>query len=103
VRLVEDETFVRTNSHKILGALGDRDGFEFVVRREYVLTRAYPTFASLVRKIVLPDPDRAARFADVATEMEATYDRVVEEDNGARVLRQPCAAYHFSTGGQSPL
>lgn len=96
VRLVEDETSVRTNSHKILGRLDGRAGFKLVSKQEYVLTREYPTFGLLTQKIVRSNPDRSARFEGVAKEMEETYERVVEEENGVRVLHQPCAAYHFA-------
>ncbi|MEX0347480.1 MAG: class I SAM-dependent methyltransferase [Rhizobiaceae bacterium] len=99
VRLVEDETFVRTNSHKLLGQLGNDDRFDLVANKDYVLTREFPSFDFFVGKIVHPDPDRMAAFGRVADEMERTYDRVIEAADGARVLHQPCAAYHFTVRG----
>jgi SAM-dependent methyltransferase len=95
VRMVEDETRVRTHSHEILSRLGEAGEFRLLARQEYVLTREYPRFDVFVEKIVQPDADRRRIFSTVATDMEATYNRVVDEVNGARVLHQPCAAYHF--------
>ncbi len=99
VRLVEDETFVRTNSHKVLDQLGSDDRFDLVDSKDYVLTREFPSFDFFVGKIVRSDPDRMAAFGQVAAQMERTYDRVIEEVDGARVLHQPCAAYHFTVNG----
>ncbi|MGI9401584.1 MAG: class I SAM-dependent methyltransferase [Rhizobiaceae bacterium] len=99
VRLVEDETEVRTNSHKVMDSLTDRSGFELVARSDYVLTREYPDFENLVNKIVSKDPERSARFQSVKKSMEQTYDRVICEEDGKRVLHQPCAAYHFRVSG----
>lgn len=95
VRMVEDETQVRTRSHVLLGQLGETVRFRLLARQEYVLTREFPTFESFVEKIVNPDPDRRAIFADVANRMEDTFNRVIDRSNGTRLLHQPCAAFHF--------
>ena len=99
VRMVEDETFVRTNAHRVLSGLDGDGAFQLVDKRDYVLTREYPTFTAFVDKIVKPDPDRSAVFARVSQAMEETYDTVIEDNDGARVLHQPCAAYHFAVSG----
>ena len=99
VRMVEDETLVRTNSHKVLGQLELNPRFSLHSKHEYVLTREYPFFDHFVEKIVRSDPDRLEAFAHVSEEMERTFNRVIEESGGARVLHQPCAAYHFAVDG----
>jgi SAM-dependent methyltransferase len=99
VRMVEDETRVRTHSHDILSRLGEAAEFRLVARQEYVLTREYPSFDIFVDKIVNSDADRRKVFPAVAGTMEDTYNRVVEVVDGVRVLHQPCAAYHFQTRG----
>ncbi|MEV8467934.1 class I SAM-dependent methyltransferase [Fluviibacterium sp. DFM31] len=96
VRMVEDETVVRTHSHHLLDQLGARAGFQKIAQRDYVLSRDFPTFDDLLNKIVRPDPARTAAFETVAPEMEATYRRVAEDRGGQCLLHQPCAAYHFS-------
>jgi len=95
VRLVEDETEVRTNSHKIMGDIGEGGEFNLVAHTDYVLTREYPNFEFFVSKIVQPDADRSAIFPLVKDKMEHTYLSVSSEQDGKRVLHQPCAAYHF--------
>jgi SAM-dependent methyltransferase len=95
VRWVEDETEVRTNSHQVLGGLGESADFKLIANKEYVLIREYPNFEFFVSRIVHPDPDRSAVFPSVKDKMEHTYNSVVSEEDGKRVLHQPCAAYHF--------
>ena len=96
VRMVEDETFVRTNSHRILSRLDGGSAFRLIDKHEYVLTREYATFTDFVDRIVRSDPDRSAIFAQVSQAMEETYDNAIEDADGTRVLHQPCAAYHFA-------
>lgn len=95
VRLVEDETIVRTNSHKVLGQLDLDPRFRLHSKNEYVLTRKYPSFDHFLEKIVQPDPERLEAFGKVAEEMERTFESAVEKIDGALVLHQPCAAFHF--------
>nr|WP_302477016.1 class I SAM-dependent methyltransferase [Ruegeria atlantica] len=96
VRMVEDETLVRTRSHQLLNRIDGEKGFKLENKREYVLTRDYPTFEIFLEKIVLPDPKRVQDYKAVAAEMEDTFSRVKETLEGQVVLHQPCAAYHFS-------
>nr|WP_302477968.1 class I SAM-dependent methyltransferase [Ruegeria atlantica] len=96
VRMVEDETLVRTRSHQLLNRMDGEKGFKLENKREYVLTRDYPTFEIFLEKIVLPDPKRVHDYKAVAAEMEDTFSRVKETLEGRVVLHQPCAAYHFS-------
>ena len=78
----------------------DEDGvFRLVDKRDYVLTREYATFSDFADRIVRPDPGRSAIFAQASRAMEETYDRVIDDADGARVLHQPCAAYHFAVPG----
>jgi ubiquinone/menaquinone biosynthesis C-methylase UbiE len=100
VRLVEDETRVRTHSHEVLGALGDRSEFTLIDKKDYVLTREYPDFETFLNKIVVNNPERAAVFPAVRDRMEKTFNRELDEVDGRRVLHQPCAAYHFEVPGR---
>jgi len=97
VRMVEDETIVRTHSHDILDKLDQGGIFRLLAKQEYILTRDYPSFDAFLDKIVRPDPERSKAFLDVAEEMEEAFHRVIEEADGGHVLHQPCAAYHFET------
>lgn len=63
---------------------------------EYVLTRECSTFEVFLEKKVRPDPDRAQAYETVASQMANTFERVKETVDGRVVLRQRCAAYHFS-------
>ena len=99
VRMVEDETIVRTNSHQLLNRLDGEHGFSLGKKREYVLTREYPTFEFFLKKIVLPDPDRTRAYEALDSEMADTFNKVKETLDGRVVLHQPCAAYHFSVTG----
>lgn len=96
VRLVEDETGVRTNSHALLTGLDGRHGFQLVDMKQYVLTREYPTFEFFVDKIILPDPERRQAYEANSAYIEDTFNRVKESRDGRIVLHQPCTAYHFS-------
>lgn len=95
VRMVEDETFVRTNSHNVLDRLDEDQSFKLLAKNEYILTREYPTFEFFLDKIVRPDPDRYSQYKAVASDMRHTFERVIENVDGKRVLHQPCASYHF--------
>ncbi|WP_170337313.1 class I SAM-dependent methyltransferase [Ruegeria arenilitoris] len=95
VRLVEDETLVRTHSHETLNHLDGVDGFRLENKKEYVLTREYPTFEAFLEKIVWPDPDRSRAYEKVSSDVEDAFNRSVETLDGKIVLHQPCAAYHF--------
>lgn len=95
VRMVEDETSARINSHGVLNRLEKDRRYRMLNKHEYILTREYPTFDFFVDKIVRPDPGRAAMYEKVAAEMQTIYDRVIETSGGTNVLHQPCAAYHF--------
>lgn len=99
VRMVEDETRVRTHSHNLLGGLEERGGFKLIARKDYTLSREYPDFGSLVDKIVRPDPDRLKNFLTVEHQMEEKFYQVVDTNDGRKVLHQPCSAYHFEVSG----
>lgn len=73
------------------------DGFRLTGKDDCVLTRAFLAFEVLVEKVVMGDPARRARFAQVAEAMRQPYEGVVEIEDGQPVLHQPCpcAAYHF--------
>ena len=95
VRLVEDETVVRTNSHNLLNELGGKTGIILQDKREYILTREFPTFENFLERIVLPDHDRTRAYEAVPDDVADTFMQAVETIDGRAVLHQPCAAYHF--------
>lgn len=95
VRLVEDETEVRTHSHHLMRSLPEIGGFNLIARKEYELIREYPDFGFFVEKIVSGDPERFRKYPFVKEDMERAYDHAIGDQNGKRVLHQPCAAYHF--------
>jgi len=97
VRMVEDETEVRTQSHNVMDRLSEHGDFNLIARTDYTLTREYPDFEFFIDKIVLRDPERSAVFPSVREKMAEAYDRVISESDGKRVLHQPCAAYHFES------
>jgi len=95
VRLVDDETDVRTRSQARLDALNADHGFEPVVTEEYVLERVFRDFEALKQHVVFVDPERSARFRDVEVAIKATFDRLSEAVPDGFRLHQPCVAYHF--------
>jgi ubiquinone/menaquinone biosynthesis C-methylase UbiE len=99
VRLIEDETEVRTHSHEILNVLGNGGPFRLLSHEHYVLTRQYPSFDAFVERSVRSFPERLAAFERAARDIEAVFHRVVEDVDGTQVLHQPCAAYHFEIAG----
>ena len=99
VRMVEDETVVRTNSQALLNRLGTQDGFNLVAKKEYILTREFPTFDFFMEGIVRSDSNRLAKYTRVAEKIRMKFEQAIEEVDGASVLHQPCAAYHFSVEG----
>lgn len=99
VRLVEDETLVRTHSHKLLNRLDGQNGIKLLNKQEYVLTRDYPTFEEFLEKIVLADLERTRTYNAAASEIADTFNQVKETRDGRCVLHQPCAAYHFVVSG----
>lgn len=95
LRLVEDETVVQTNSHRVLGSLGDDPGFRLLARHDYVLTLDFADFDGYLDRIVRSDPDRLANFAQVEGAMKDAFDQLSVLVDGRHLLHQPCAAYHF--------
>ncbi len=95
VKLVEDETEVRTNSHAIMNGLGSRRAFELLAQKEYVLTRHYPDFEALLDRMIRTDPARLAQLPEVKDEMERIFLSNPPDADGVRSIDQPCVAYHF--------
>jgi ubiquinone/menaquinone biosynthesis C-methylase UbiE len=86
VRMVEDETCVRTHSHEVMGNLSKGLEFNLLDRKDYTLTREYPDFEIFIAKIVLPNPERSAIYSTVKDKMKETSHRVLEAQNGRKVL-----------------
>lgn len=96
VRLVEDETEVRTRSHEIMGALGQGYGaFELLDKAEYTLSRSYPAFGDFLKQVVRVDPARNRIFEENRTAIEERFGQSLDRSSGGHFLHQPCAAYHF--------
>ena len=95
VKLVEDETEVRTNSHSIMSKLGSRGTFEHLAQKEYELTRHYPDFEAFLDRMIRTDPARLAQLPDVRDEMERIFLSNPPDASGTRSISQPCVAYHF--------
>ena len=54
VKLLEDETVVRTHSHKLLRTLGNLDVFELITQMDYVLVRQFSDFDAFLDHTVRP-------------------------------------------------
>ena len=92
VKLVEDETFVRTNSHRFLDGLAAKgELFRLISRRDYTLSRSYPTFEDFEKQVISVDPARTAEFRKNEAPIRAAFCR---QSKGS-ILDQPCAAYLF--------
>ncbi len=95
VKLVEDETFVRTQSHKRMHNLTNEGMFELKNKKEYTLTREYPDFETFLDKIVRNNTERSAKLPLVRDKMEEIFVKVVTQKDATYYLDQPCIAYHF--------
>ncbi|WP_319532639.1 class I SAM-dependent methyltransferase [uncultured Cohaesibacter sp.] len=97
VRMVEDETEVRTRSHALLSSLAEEgEAFNLIDKTDYTLTRSYPTFQDFLEQIVRVDPARNCIFENNRIAIEDQFDRALDCSTGGHFLHQPCAAYHFS-------
>ncbi|WP_417678752.1 class I SAM-dependent methyltransferase [Roseibium sp.] len=96
VRLVEDETVVRTRSHQIMATLAQNGGtFELLDKAEYTLSRSYPAFEDFLKQVVRVDPARKRIFEENRAEVEERFEESLDRSSGGHLLHQPCAAYHF--------
>lgn len=97
VRLVDDETDVRTRSHAILQRPGlAGGGFRLLDTVTYTLTRSYPHFGDFHDQIIRPDRSRRERYLANRHQIEARFEHVLDRGSSAPSLHQPCAAYHFA-------
>jgi len=96
VRLVEDETEVRTNSHAIMEKLSEPGGaFERIGKTEYTLSRPYPRFEDFLKQTVVVDPARNRVFEENRSAIEERFEEALDRSPDGHFLHQPCAAYHF--------
>lgn len=96
VRLVEDETEVRTRSHEIMATLTQDGGaFEVLDKAEYTLSRSYPAFEDFLKQVVRVDPARNRIFEENRAAIEERFEKSLDRSSGGHHLHQPCAAYHF--------
>lgn len=97
MKLIDDETYVRTRSHARINALAGEGHFRLVDTRQYNRSYSYESFDAFIDSIVGVDPDRAARVPAARAEMEQLfYDKAVM-DSGRYRLDDPCRAYHFAS------
>lgn len=96
VKLVEDETHVRTHSHGLMNSLGNKKAFDLLSKKDYVLTREFPDFDYFLKRIVYTVPERSAKLPAIQAEMEQIYNNSVTIRDGRNYLHQPCVAYHFA-------
>jgi len=96
VKLVDDETAVRENSHAIMGKLGEGEIFKPLATRQYTLKRSYPDFETFLSRVVATDGQRVKKLPDVEQQMKRLFNQVDSDADGVRHLHQPCIAYHFA-------
>lgn len=95
VKLLDDETHVRTQSQNRMDALSAKDGFERLSCEEYVLDRQFADFEALLDHVSRSDPARTERLPAVQGQMRSKFDQLGKQANGGVLLGQPCIAYHF--------
>lgn len=95
VKLVDDETAVRENSHAVLEKLDEGDTFELLASKQYTLKRGYPDFETFLSRVVATDRQRAKKLPDVEQRMKRLFTQADSQADGVRHLLQPCIAYHF--------
>ena len=95
VKLLDDETHVRTQSQNRLEALSAEEGFERLSKHEYELDRHFANFETLVEHVTRSDPARAERLPLVQDEMRSRFDRLGKKTGEGVSLRQPSIAYQF--------
>ena len=70
LRPVDDETEVRANAQ---AAISGQTGFDRVETIEYDVTLPVATFEALRDRVLAADPERAARFAEVESELRERF------------------------------
>ena len=98
VKLVEDETEVRTNSHAIMNGLGSKGQFKLLEQKEYVLTRQYANFEAFLDRMIRTDPARLAQLPDVRDEMERIFHSNAPDADGVPVNRPALCRLSFWYG-----
>ena len=95
MKLIDDETHVRTCSHARIRALSTEDRFELLNTKQYQLSYAYEDFDSYISSIIGVDPERAAKLPAARDEMERLFYRYARFEDGKYGFDKPCTAYHF--------
>src|SRR4051794_9433843 len=70
LRPVDDETEVRARAQR---AIAEQDAFERVETIEYDVTLELPDFDALRDRVLAADPTRAARFAELESDLRARF------------------------------
>ncbi|MEM8811338.1 MAG: class I SAM-dependent methyltransferase [Pseudomonadota bacterium] len=95
VKLIDDETSVRTAARHRMEAMSKQEPFQEVGRRDYAVIRTLANFQAFIDRVVGVDPTRAAAVPGVRDELSERFHRLaLRTANGYR-LEQPCTAYHF--------
>jgi ubiquinone/menaquinone biosynthesis C-methylase UbiE len=97
VKIIDDETYVRTESQARLDRLaaGQVAGFKLIAREEYDIVRRYTDFEALVRRMVMIDPVREARLPEIRDELHRRFLARATWQDDHYALTQPCVMYHF--------
>ncbi|MDH3740095.1 MAG: class I SAM-dependent methyltransferase [Hyphomicrobiales bacterium] len=97
MKLIDDETYVRTRSHARINALAGEGHFKLIDSTLYNRVYSYDGFDSFIDSIIGVDPERAAKVPAARDEMEQLfYDKAIV-DNGRYRMDDPCRAYHFAS------
>ena len=96
VKLVDDETAVRENSHAIMAMLGEGEIFKLLASQQYTLKRDYADFETFVSRVVAIDGQRVKKLPGVEQQMKRLFSQVDKDADGVCHLHQPCIAYHFA-------
>ena len=97
MKLIDDETYVRTMSHARINALAAEGHFELIDKTLYNRVYSYDGYDAFINSIIGVDPDRAAKVPAAREEMEKLFYEKAVMDNGRYRMDDPCRAYHFVT------
>lgn len=92
---VDDETEVRERAADFLEQLGTGRFFRPIEKSDYVLTRRYKDFDTLVKSVVFVDPVRATLFAQRNADVRDRFERHARPDGDGFLIDQPTTLYVF--------
>lgn len=92
---VDDETDVREGAAEFLDQLETGRVFRLIEKSDYVLTRRYKNFDTLVKSVVFVDPARAALFAQRKADVRDRFAGNARPDGDGFLIDQPTTLYVF--------